>query len=426
MGWMDMLLGGLGGAATAGVDYETAKRKRQREDEELRLQRERQARMDALTQSQFDWTRSQGERANARQDRLDTEAAGEKALGRAVEISELTPPRPLSPTVAATLASAGMPLKGLSFSLPGLDGGLGLGAGPGTTVQANDPSRNIGMMRGWQTQAEKAKADLDKQVADRLAAIANDPTLPAPLRRMFEQQARGNQTSNTRVQDYMTPEEQQKSLEAETNQAIRLTNAQEAARTRGQLAVQGAKMSGAQPSPDVVMPGDPKTVELLDLSLAALKDISPTAAGYGSAVGFGVNQIPFASDEMMAGTAAGDFRTRFKNFEALQVLPKLSFMKGLGQMSNMEFDNMRNASAALKTTLSEPEYARQWAIMDENLRKARNRAMFGTNYINDPDGDGKMGTGQAQQPTFDVDLSQPRQTRPTGRQFMMRSGGGGQ
>jgi len=180
------------------------------------------------------------------------------------------------------------------------------------------------------------------------------------------------------------------------------------------------------PSSDVVMPGDPKTVELLDLSIAALQDISPKAKGYGSAVGFGVNQIPFASDEMIAGTAAGDFRTRFKNFEALQVLPKLSFMKGLGQMSNMEFDNMRNAAAALKTNLSEAEYARQWAIMDENLRKARNRAMFGTNYINDPDGDGRMGAEHSQQLDFDVDLSQPRQARPPGREFMMRSSGGGQ
>lgn len=232
MSWLDQLVGALAGGAEAGANFYNKRQQQQREDEELKLQRVRQAKLDQMAEDQAAWTRSQGERANTRQDRLDAENASDKALERSLGIAELSSPTPLSPTVAAPLAKAGMPLKGLSFSMPALDGGSGFTAGPGTTVQANDPARNIGMMRGWQTQAEKAKADLDKQMADRLAAIVNDPTLPAPLRRMFEQQARGNQTSNTRVQDYMTPEEQQKALEAETNQAIRLTNAQEAARAR--------------------------------------------------------------------------------------------------------------------------------------------------------------------------------------------------
>lgn len=95
MGWMDMLLGGLGGAATAGVDYETAKRKRQREDEDVRLQRERQARMDALAERQFG---------------LQQQNADEDRAARVAKF--VTPDMDLTgmPDVAATLEKGGIPL----------------------------------------------------------------------------------------------------------------------------------------------------------------------------------------------------------------------------------------------------------------------------------------------------------------------------
>ena len=95
MGWMDMLLGGLGGAATAGVDYEPAKRKRQREDEDVRLQRERQARMDALAERQFG---------------LQQQNADEDRASRVAQF--VTPDLDLTgmPDVAATLEKGGIPL----------------------------------------------------------------------------------------------------------------------------------------------------------------------------------------------------------------------------------------------------------------------------------------------------------------------------
>lgn len=277
MGWMDMLLGGLGGAATAGVNYETAKRNRQREDEDLRLQRERQARMDALAERQFGLSERSTNATIANLEADNARAGRAETLGRATTAYNALPadfdintlpedlrhtilsnlPTVTKPGATPRLGSMALSVSGVSVppSMPAAGGPPSLpGAGtfsmpsvptfgmakPVTTRVATAREQETEAARVYQNTVLKPQleAAAEKAEKDGLPEIAN----------YYRQQAMGIE-GNLGAGAYKPLAQREKEATFETNEAIRLTNAQEAARAQGQIAVAGAQGKNASTGP---------------------------------------------------------------------------------------------------------------------------------------------------------------------------------
>lgn len=130
-----------------------------------------------------------------------------------------------------------------------------------------------------------------------------------------------------------------------------------------------------------------KTLTLLEEAKTVLRDLSPTAKGFSGAVGAGWQSVPFMGGPPAGSDSAG-YKARLDRFKALNVLPRLSVMKGLGQMSNVEFDTVTKASTDLDATLPEADFIRLYNSTIEAVDKAYNRARAGTTIVNDANGDG--------------------------------------
>ena len=75
-------------------------------------------------------------------------------------------------------------------------------------------------------------------------------------------------------------------------------------------------------------------------------------------------------DKPMSGTNAGDYREILDTLKAQMALPKLEVMRGLGQMSNKEFDTVQKAATALSERLSEDRYGVELADLERGLNES--------------------------------------------------------
>lgn len=100
--------------------------------------------------------------------------------------------------------------------------------------------------------------------------------------------------------------------------------------------------------------------------------------GFSAAVGAGfkktlVSTIPFVSGNAIPGTKRADFESQLETTKSALTLPALEQMKGLGAMSEVEFNTVGAAIGALNTNMSEDAFKKSLATIQNNLKIAKVR-----------------------------------------------------
>jgi hypothetical protein len=116
-------------------------------------------------------------------------------------------------------------------------------------------------------------------------------------------------------------------------------------------------------------------------AITALKKM-PGKAGAVGAKGpmslFGLKDQPFA------GTAAADFVANFDNLMSMIALPNLELMRGLGAMSDREFNNIAASASALKRDMSEQAFDVELEKLAQSLKVVSDRMKLVPAYTGGP------------------------------------------
>lgn len=124
-----------------------------------------------------------------------------------------------------------------------------------------------------------------------------------------------------------------------------------------------------------------RTIDTLD-KLGTAKGKSGAVGAKGPASLFG------ALDRPVAGTSAGDYRKLIDQAKANLTLPELELMRGLGHMSDAEFNTITNAATTLSQDLSEEAFEAERQRVREAVEKVRLRLSGGQIPHPPPEGGG--------------------------------------
>lgn len=101
------------------------------------------------------------------------------------------------------------------------------------------------------------------------------------------------------------------------------------------------------------------------LDVAELLEVHP---GFSGAVGFRFGQA------LIPGTAAAGFNVQLDRLKSLLTLPQLTYLKGLGHMSDREFASISSSVAALSTKMSEKEFTTELNRIKQTLKDVIGRS----------------------------------------------------
>lgn len=403
------LAGGVGGYQE---HSQLEQARREREQERLRNQQNAD-RSFGLQEQQLAEVRDRYKRDDARLDAESAQKAAALKLSNArAQATQYGQDEDLPEDLASTLSANGDRITKVKTPTTTNLGPkpLSLGAGVDLEGKSTVPAsvtagdtfglgEKVSSRRGFQTPQEQARAAIEAEVGRKRTALANMPGLPESVRRALLAGVEG--LGAVKPEDVRTPEEiaadqarERGEVTFKTDEDIRADRARIAAQAAAQERLIGARGAATPPKTGGGPSDQEKGVQLLGEALDTLKDISPDSRGFSSAVGAGWQSLPFM-DGPPSGTPGATFKARFDRFRSLQVLPRLSVMKGLGQMSDMEFKVVNAASTDLDPKMEESEYKRLYPGVVDAITKAYKRAQAGTTVLNDPDGDGVPEVGQA-------------------------------
>lgn len=392
------------GGASQGVGQGLMQREEQKRAEQERLDRKAQQDAErmfreaqqAMQERQFAETQTNNAAARSREQAQEEREAFAFGKGNAAtRATQYTPTEALPDDVAADATKFGLRVDRGVNGLPAQTGLPGVGDVVTPSLIGGD---GMGARRGFKTADEISKADTDKLIADLERTHGKDSPIIAALR------VSGGKMGGVSADLVKTPAQLEAEREAELANEIKLVQARGAAAQppadplvsvvgpEGRpILVPRSQAAGMEPASTSrsTSGGDDatKTITLLEEASSVLKDLDPSKPGFNSAVGAGWQTLPFM-DGPPSGSAGAGYKARLDRFKALNVLPRLSVMKGLGQMSNIEFDTVTKASTDLDPTLPETEFIRLYQTTVDAIDKAMRRAKGGTNVVTDPDGDG--------------------------------------
>ena len=141
--------------------------------------------------------------------------------------------------------------------------------------------------------------------------------------------------------------------------------------------------------------GDPKVVQQvqsagkqLDNSIDAISKVISKVEknqGFKAAVGTGFRKflggIPGVPNNIFTtGTKKADFETEIERLKGALTLPALESMRGLGAMSEVEFNTVRSSISSLNTNMTEVAFKEELGRINTslNMSKARNAAQVAT------------------------------------------------
>ena len=109
-------------------------------------------------------------------------------------------------------------------------------------------------------------------------------------------------------------------------------------------------------------------------ALKVLEEGAKTGRGFAGAVGAPSIETLFGYlDQPMAGTSAAGYVEQIKALKSRLTQPRLEMMRGLGAMSNIEFENMMSSVTALNPRMSESDFKTELGKIRQHLGVIKQR-----------------------------------------------------
>jgi len=127
-------------------------------------------------------------------------------------------------------------------------------------------------------------------------------------------------------------------------------------------------------------------VERAEAAIAELEKMSGLSGAVGQPALLSPGSWPRAwGGDSVPGSASADFEEKLAQVMALLTLPQLEFMRGLGAMSNIEFETVKAGAGALKNRRSESGFLAELQSIKKALAEAkrRNQGVIGVNKLVD-------------------------------------------
>ncbi len=116
-------------------------------------------------------------------------------------------------------------------------------------------------------------------------------------------------------------------------------------------------------------------VETVDRGLDTIKSLKAETTGKSGSIGLKNWTSAFGlRDEPAEGSPEADYAFKVKQLISLLTLPELELMKGLGQMSDREFNTLSSAATTLNRDLSEKAFDAEIDRVESSLNEIKNRA----------------------------------------------------
>jgi hypothetical protein len=133
-------------------------------------------------------------------------------------------------------------------------------------------------------------------------------------------------------------------------------------------------------------PANGRATQLAQDALAAITTLE-TSSGQKGAVGAkGLSSLFGYKDKPVAGSAAAGYLTQLDRVKALLTLPNLQYMKGLGAMSDREFNTISASVAALSPDMKESAFTAELTRIKAALQTTIESGAGTQNSVIAPDG----------------------------------------